>query len=327
MFMIWKSILKRKTTWVLVVIIPILFGLVIYPTIKDTVSQVSVPITVVDQTDQEITDELLNEIDEEPFQVSRMDTLDLRLLSTGEAEAIFVFNDNMEANILSGQTDEIITWYRTENSYVDGLFKEKLASALMSRVVRAEAASVVTQYKPEADWEEVYEYGLRYFEPRPIFEMKFEHISGVEDRSATVDESGDHLLFILLWLYISMLIGYFTQFLYEWRADGVLERLQMVQRSGRFYLTWLIGVFGITYSIFLMATQLMEIPVVKWAYLIPCGTVLLYFIFFEIVKKKWTMYAWMISYSVASFVIFLLADWKIIESDWMYLFIPTWLLV
>lgn len=78
MFMIWKSILKRKTTWVLVVIIPILFGLVIYPTIKDTVSQVSVPITVVDQTDQEITDELLNEIDEEPFQVSRMDTLDLR---------------------------------------------------------------------------------------------------------------------------------------------------------------------------------------------------------------------------------------------------------
>lgn len=94
-------------------------------------SQVSVPITVVDQTDQEITDELLNEIDEEPFQVSRMDTLDLRLLSTGEAEAIFVFNDNMEANILSGQTDEIITWYRTENSLCRRLIKEKLASALM----------------------------------------------------------------------------------------------------------------------------------------------------------------------------------------------------
>nr|WP_289037579.1 ABC transporter permease [uncultured Allobacillus sp.] len=324
MLIIWKSIFKRITTWVLMVLIPIVLGIIIYPIIKDTVSQVSVPITVVDQTNQAITEELLKEIEDSPFQVTKTESLDLHLLSTGEAEAIFVFNDELEANILSGNTDKIVTWYRTENSYVDGLFKEKLASAIMSRVVRAEAASIVSHYRPETEWDEVFKYGLKYFDPRPIFEMKFEHIHGAQNTSSI--DSGNQLLFIIMWLYLSMLIGYFTKILYEWRTDGILERLKLLQQTQYYYWSWFIGVLAIIYSFSFVAIQLIEVPLNNWAYFIPFGTVLIYFLFFILVKKKWSMYAWLISYSVASFIIFLLADWQIIESEWMYLFIPTWLL-
>lgn len=325
MITLWKSILCKKTTWMLILVIPLAIWFLVLPTAEETVNQVTVPIIIVDEFDQPLTDELMNDIEEMPFQIKKTDEFDLRPLVKGEAEAIFVMQENIEGRIQSGEIDEIITWYRNENSYVDGLFKEKLASAIMSRAVRAEAANLVETYQVDADWDEVYQYGTRYFEPEPIFQMNFETIGSA---GSTEPRASDNTIFFpIIWLYVWLVIGYFTRFLYQWRDQGITERIELVGRSGWYYGSWLLFVLLISGILMLLPLNVIGMLDNTWIFLILAASILFYLLVALFVKKIQGLYVIAISYGIASFVVFMLAAWNLISESWMHLFIPTWFLI
>ncbi|WP_017186061.1 ABC transporter permease, partial [Alkalibacillus haloalkaliphilus] len=206
---LWKSILTKKTTLLLLILMPIILFISI-SLFQKTADDFRVSVQVVDPYEQDEFNELMERIDEpEPFSVQVNKELDLQSLARGDVEAVFVVEDNFGQKVRNGNIDDLFTWYRYDHSIVDGLFKEYIASTLMETVVRHEAARLVTDELDHINRQEVFEFGLRYFEPDPLFQMNFQSYGQGNQVDERHEVQHDQMV-LFIWAYIWLLIIYFT---------------------------------------------------------------------------------------------------------------------
>jgi len=336
--MIIRAFIKRRFTFILLLVIPILIILSFYYLIKSTADDVEVPIVFVDSADQPFVHELIEELGAvEPFRIELEKEVPWDQLMRGEIEAVFHFKEDILNQIHDGDSNELITWYRHEQSLFDGLIKEKLASTMVNYIVRAEAANVITYYDEFFDWEEAYMYGLRYLGPEPIFQMRFQSYEGSvaqDDSSIIADLSFPRLI---VWLYVIILFSLLAQTFITWHKEDIFKRLKLIPYSiFSLQLTWLIFVisvgtilafiilnaihFNLNDSFYDPSLFIMDVlAIIVTAILVLLGTKIFY--------RKQSFIAFVLTYTISSIIIFLLIDIGLLnEKWWMYSFIPTWLL-
>ncbi|GEN45783.1 ABC transporter permease [Alkalibacillus haloalkaliphilus] len=330
---LWKSILTKKTTLLLLILMPIIL-LISISLFQQTADDFRVSVQVVDPYEQSEFNELMERVDEpEPFSVQVNNELDLQSLARGDVEAIFVVENNFEKKVQNGNIDELFTWYRYDHSIVDGLFKEYIAATLMETVVRHEAARYVTDELEQVSRQEVFDFGLRYFEPDPLFQMNFQsygHGSQVDERHEV--KHGPILLFI--WAYIWLLIIYFTSFIDQYRETQLLNRLSVYTfgkvKLYRSWLTLMLVLISVLLSgVGLISSQMniqLETNALMSLFFLCIISVLLLLIFNLLLKNRKTFLALTIMYWIVSIVMFMLVDWQIVDEAWWgYFLIPVWL--
>ncbi|WP_188207031.1 ABC transporter permease [Alkalibacillus aidingensis] len=336
---VWKSMLFSKVTMVILLVLPILFLSLALPLFKSTVEDLQVPIMLVDSSEQTMVEELVDELEEtEPFSLQVVNNLDLDVLARGEVEAIFEVTDDLETRILDGDTDELFTWYRHENSFADGLFKEHLASTLMEMIVKAESANLVMSQTDTFDWDEVFHYGQRYFEPDPIFQMDFQSFGEYgQEETHRQSEQSTAMYLLIIWTYCWLLMIYFTNYIYHWRGQQLFDRLSLY-RYGRakLYLYWIIVVlvivFGFASVIGAILHSIDSQMVTWWQLMNELGPVLfisavLILVSSLICRTRRGMLASTLSYLLGSVSVFWFISWGWLADNWFnYFFIPVWLL-
>ncbi|MDQ0351641.1 hypothetical protein J2R98_001458 [Alkalibacillus filiformis] len=330
---LWKSILTKKTTLLLLILMPILL-LTIIPLFQQTADDFRVSVQVVDPYEQNEFNELMEKVGElEPFSVQVTDELNLQSLARGDVEAIFVVEDNFEKKVINGNIDELFTWYRYDHSIVDGLFKEYIASTLMETVVRHEAARLVTDELDDINRQEVFDFGLRYFEPDPLFQMNFQSY-GQGNQVDEYYEVQDNQMLLFIWAYIWLLITYFTSVIDQYRETQLLNRLS-VYTFGRvkLYRSWLmlmlVLIAALLSGIALVTSHFnvqLATNTLGILFFLCIGSVLFLLILNLLLKNRRAFLALTIMYWVVSVVMFLLVDWQIMgEAWWIYFLIPMWL--
>src|SRR5690625_4933041 len=245
--MIIRAFMKRRFSFILLLVVPIVIIVSFYCLMKLTIDEVEVPIVFVDTAEQDFVHDLVDELgDVEPFRIELKKEVPWDELKRGDVEAVFQFDEDLLTRIHNGDSKELITWYRHEQSLFDGLIKEKLASTLVNYIVRAEAANIVTYYDEFADWEEAYMYGLRYLGPEPIFQMRFQSYEGSvaqDDSSIIADLSFPRLI---VWLYVIILFSLLAQTFITWHKEDIFKRLKLIPYSiFSLQLTWLIFVISV----------------------------------------------------------------------------------
>ncbi|GAA0470981.1 ABC transporter permease [Alkalibacillus silvisoli] len=330
---LWKSMLFKKSTLLMFLLMPLLVFFVVVPLFDQTVEDLQVAVHVVDPYEQTAVHELIEKMDNpEPFNVQLQDELDLQSLARGEVEAIFVVEDQLAKKVQDGDVAELFTWYRYDNSLVDGLFKEYMASTLMEDIVRKEAANLVVDEMHTVDWQEVYDYSSRYFEPEPLFQMNYESY-----RESTNHSEGSEALYplLLIWGYIWLLMIYLTSFIEHWRDKQLIERLS-IYRYGqvKLYGSWFIIT---TVSVSLLITIIVMFS--SWfnpeslgltnlpkLVIISFVSALLLLMLSILLRSRQAFLAVTLSYLIVAVALFMLVDWQILESNWWSgLFIPFWL--
>ncbi|TFB22141.1 ABC transporter permease [Filobacillus milosensis] len=330
-----KALLKQRITFILLLLIPILLGLIWVNYFQDTVDDLKVPVVLVDPYNQTITDELLSEIEvDDTFNLTRTSEIPLKALERGEVEAIFVLPENLKELIMWSDLEGQIKWYRNDRSLFDGLFKEQLASSIMTRAVRAEAANVVQNYDSEENWEEMFEFGLRYFEPEPIFQMNFQQISS--DMSENDSSDQYYLMRWLTWLYLMIVSSFFTKMMLEWKEQHISGRLKVISKTNSLRTSWLlltgliIGTLGLILVISIQWVFLSQVYLLSL--LVDIGIILVsvfgYLLLTFIINKKETLWALTLGYGMTSSVVFFLLFFQILNhSWWTKLFLPSWILL
>ncbi|MGM8214768.1 ABC transporter permease [Bacillaceae bacterium W0354] len=334
---ILNTLIRNRLSLILLIITPLILLVGFYNLMKLTVEEIDVPIVFVDQAQQPIVTDLIKELqDTEPFSIKLEEEVPWGKLQRGEVEAVFSFaNDTLE-RIYEGKTDDLITWYRHEQSVFDGLIKEQIAANIVNYVVRAEAANIVTNYNDSSSWDEVYNYGLKYLGPDPIFKMNFSSYKGT-----TLDDDKQQSTFplirLMIWIYCMVVISMFAKKLITWRSGQIYERLQLIPYSLlRLKLTWLLFVAlvcsivaavilhvlyfnleNVTYSFSLLSKDLLIILIS--AILVLLGT--------QIFQRFESFIACYLTYTVFSTIVFILLQTNILNNAWWtYIFVPTWIL-
>ncbi|MGP4073599.1 ABC transporter permease [Piscibacillus sp. B03] len=333
--MMLKILLQKKWSILILFLAPMIFVLTSFFMTDQQTDELEVPIVLVDESNQAITEQLLSDMTtEDSFDVMVKDTIPEHLIKRGEVEAIFVLPGDLEEKINSGDLEGEIKWYRHERSLFDGLFKEQLASAIMTRAVRAESANIVKRYDEQANWSEIYEYGLRYLEPEPIFQIQFESIQQQlqTDRSKS---DGGLLYRWLYWVFIWVMLASLVKLILTWKELKIFERMETLGHSNTLYYIWFMT-FLIALSVLTLFTsfgiQLMY-GELDWINLlidtaIAVTSLFLYFVVALTVRKMESLWVFTLSYGVTASIIFFLIYFKFLSMNyWMTIFLPVWILI
>ncbi|WP_054753706.1 ABC transporter permease [Piscibacillus salipiscarius] len=310
--MMIKVFTQYKWTIISILILPILFSVISIVLSDKSAEELKIPVVLVDPFNQEITGNLLEDMSiNDSFIVTKAKQIPKDHLMRGEVEAVFVLPQNLKEKISSGKLQNEITWYRHERSLFDGLFKEQLASSIVKRAVRAEAANIVKNYQENANWNKVYKFGLQYLETDPIFQIQFQTI---DEQAQTQNVSSDKWVFMrwLYWLIIWGMIARLTQMLLNWREQLIFERLRTLGRSKSLHHNWLLFVALLLFFITLVTSTItqyiwletyQELAIVTDLSLVLLSIVI-YFLLSTFIKTKETL--WMISftYGVVSSIVF-----------------------
>ncbi|PKR78243.1 hypothetical protein CEY16_00345 [Halalkalibacillus sediminis] len=337
---ILKAMMRNKWFPVMVVLIPIIIIGILFPLVQSTSNQITVPIAIVDESDQSITQEIVQELESDgPYSVDVLTNMPDEAFYQREYEAVFVFPHNMLGKIKRGQHEQIVTWYRHSETGVDALLKEKLAGELMKLATRAEAASIVlNRSESDLNSEEVFQYGLRYLEPELIFQMNFESFEGGKENQEVEDDHSYSLVHLSAWIYIWILVGYFGSHMLHWQREKIIQRFQ-ISYSGRnsiralwFYMVSSISIILYFFSLFLSdISGIFDLSIgrdIKYIFALPILSVCLYLFSLNVSKNKQSLFAFAVGYGAASTVMVLLIQLNILDfAWWMLFFIPVWLLI
>ncbi|WP_175615483.1 ABC transporter permease [Piscibacillus halophilus] len=334
--MIFKILLQQKWTLILLISAPILFIIIGYQFVDRTTDDIKVPVALVDPYEQNITEQLLSDMStDESFNITHATSIPEEVLERGEVEAIFVLPEDLEGKIRAGELEGTIQWYRHERSVFDGLFKEQLASAIMTRAIRSEAANLVQRYQSDADWNDIYEYGLRYLEPEPIFQIQFESVQ--QQISQVNHDSEDWLLFRwLFWIFIWSILAFLTQLLLNWKEQNIFERLSTIGHANSLRKAWFftflvllailtvftsVGIQTLWLSSYNWMTVAIDVGIVIFSLLI-------YYLLSFVIQKRETLWTIALTYGVSASVVFFLIQYNLLSFNWWFsIFLPSWILV
>ncbi|MET3683546.1 hypothetical protein ABID56_001641 [Alkalibacillus flavidus] len=325
---VWKAILTRRSTVITILILPLLLAIIVLLA-KQTTDDIDVAIDIVDPYDQPVIADLVERLNERAiFAIELRDERDLERLERGEVEAVFVAADNVNERIEQGDINNIWTWYQHDNSVVDGLFKEYMASDMMERITRAEAANIVTRDTNDTNWDDVYDYGEQFFEPTPLFQMDFaQYTSGMMKR-----ESASQWPVVLMWGYSWFVIIFMATWLYEWRDNDVTKRLSLYQFGlWRLHSAWLSLVVALV-TVYLMGFLTMQIAIgesFEWQGIsfISLVSIMILWLLSFVIRSRMSYVAVTTLYGLTAVMVVLLVEWQwLSDTVWHYIWLPYWLI-
>ncbi|QHS21558.1 ABC transporter permease [Virgibacillus sp. MSP4-1] len=270
-----KLIHQNKWRFFFIIGFPFFLGFIVLPFVTDTLDESDIPIGWVTKEDSETLTTIAERIQEHPritiIQMTEEEAY--RGVKRKEMEAAFILSEKFQEQIKAGKIDELITWIRSEESFFDSFVKEKVASEVMRFALSSKAANDVMMYKGLTDkqhWQSVYQHAEKYWEPEPLFQMKFTPYSSSEADSAdekSVLPKGYAALFGFWMWYAWMIFAVLLLSLYKWKKQGILSRLRIHHGSlVPFYMRFYILTGGFVIFLFLAVSYLSSRSVEAYGY-------------------------------------------------------------
>ncbi|MEQ6388908.1 ABC transporter permease [Bacillaceae bacterium S4-13-58] len=345
LFLRLKQLIDKPWMMLFLILIPMIVVLAIQPLIQKSMDTVGIPIAVVglEQTGSSDFIELkLSEADR--IDIRHLDEKQsLTLLQKGEVEAVFVFDEEFEEILQSGEIKKAITWYRTGESQLDFIVKEKIASLVTRYAINSKAAQQVSSHT-DVSWQKAWDYSDEFWEPEPLFQIEHEMIVTKEIQQ---EEKPSVQMSSLLWagffLYLSWsTLLYLHEPLIHEKRKGILERI----RSNKgtilpYYLGHFVFTTGITLLVFflyLMISYLWKgqllfsfsemLSILGWVYIVGIGFPLLLQYFIRDIKiyRMVILIYPLLSYAVFFMIFFQIYDIGLLKWMFPHVWYYYWLL-
>ncbi len=217
----WK---RRPFLFLLLLLLPLLAFLALYPLFKSSVGDVAIPVALVDE-DESQWSEL---VQERVAQDNRVRIIEVdrnkanEAVQKGDVEAAFVLKNGFMESIRSGNISDSVHWLRTEQSELDVFVKEQIGAEMMRLALNAKAANTLQNWGANVDWEEAFQHADEYWEPSPLFQMEYMAKSPTQGKAPEVG--------LALWMFV--VIALF--FLYAWLwFIALLNGIVQDEKAGR----------------------------------------------------------------------------------------------
>lgn len=273
-----KIILSDRLFLVSMVVIPLLLAYVMGSAIRFEKFG-SIPVGVVDEDKSKLSSLVFQRLSsKEGISFKMYEKEDaIKQLKDNKLEAIFVFKEGFEKDIMSGKTSELIDFIKSPTSFSADFIGEVVAGEVIRPASDSFAANtVVQQYNrlgikiKDSLFNEVYEYTDSLWQPKPLMTMNYTELEGNRqvkvDRISIPYNSSASIGMLVLFVMFYILFG--SGWLVEEKSNGTLKRL--VTGSGallnsyaaNILVLFIAGVFQV--SIFLVFCKLiLKVDILK----------------------------------------------------------------
>ncbi|QHE51222.1 ABC transporter permease [Pontibacillus sp. HMF3514] len=217
----WK---RRPFLFLLLLLLPLLAFLALYPLFKSSVSDIAIPVALVDEDESQWSEI----VQERVAQDNRVRIIDMDrekakvAVQKGDVEAAFVLNQGFMEAIRSGNISDSVQWLRTEQSELDVFVKEQIGAEIMRLALNAKAANTLQNWGANVDWEEAFQHADEYWDPNPLFQM--EYIVKTPKQGEAPDVGLAQWMFVVIALF----------FLYAWLwFISLLKGIVQDEKAGR----------------------------------------------------------------------------------------------
>ncbi|WP_028781885.1 ABC transporter permease [Thalassobacillus devorans] len=266
MLLSWKSLL-------FLFLFPLVIIMGLYPFLSVAVSGSQVPIAWVDDDNSEFSQLVYHRLQEnDRLHIKTLNKEEARQqVQTGEVEAAFLIKAGFEEQLKTGETDEIISWIRSNSSTLDAFAKEKIASEAVRLLLNSKAAQFVAARQGNESWEKTYKLADSHWMPAPLFQMEFKWKMGVNtEGDAALPLSLQGVISFLL-VYVMGMAAYFYNQWFKDKRSGVLERIKLSTGHvyyyyGAAFLIQLVLLISVTCFVFGLLVRVFQ---VEWGILTP----------------------------------------------------------
>ncbi|KGX83808.1 hypothetical protein N783_21590 [Pontibacillus marinus BH030004 = DSM 16465] len=168
----WK---RRPFLFLLLVLLPLVVFLVLYPFLKSSVRDVAIPVALVDEDESQWSEIVQQRVAQDNrVRIIDMDRDKAKVaVQKGDVEAAFVLKKGFMEALRSGNISNSVKWLRTEQSELDVFVKEQIGAELMRLTLNAKAANTLQNWGADVDWEEAFQHADEYWQPNPLFQMEY----------------------------------------------------------------------------------------------------------------------------------------------------------
>ncbi len=168
----WK---RRPFLFLFLVLLPLIVFLALYPLLKSSVSDVTIPVALVDEDASQWSDLVQQRVEKDNrVRIIEMNRDKAKVaVQKGDVEAAFVLKNGFMKAVRSGNISDSLQWFRTEQSELDVFVKEQIGAELMRLTLNAKAANTLKNWGADVDWEEAFQHADEYWQPKPLFQMEY----------------------------------------------------------------------------------------------------------------------------------------------------------
>ncbi|KAB3530751.1 ABC transporter permease [Alkaliphilus serpentinus] len=182
-----KGLLKSRTAWLTVFIIPLLFTLLAGSIYSPKTASDRIPIAIVDEDNSQFSRFLIELIkNEELLEVLETDEEHgLNLVKEHKVEGTYIIKKGFQAEIKKDSNPEIDV-LKSSNSYGADAISEIIASGLVRLQSNARAANIIvkeydkerslTEDEKEKLWMEVYNHSESYWYPQQLMKLEYQSL-------------------------------------------------------------------------------------------------------------------------------------------------------
>ncbi|MGJ9382991.1 ABC transporter permease [Salipaludibacillus sp. CF4.18] len=179
------QLLKKPKLLLSACMMPLVILLAVHFTLAETVSEVRIPIIVVNEDQSETSQEILRTFEELDHMIQLIESTmsqGTKRLLRGEADAIIYLEEGFEEKIFAGDNQDLVTLIHTPSSLSAGLLREVVASEVMRYVSNSSASHYLLPYASEFSpeslvneeqlLEETRTYANEQWNPSPPLDLK-----------------------------------------------------------------------------------------------------------------------------------------------------------
>lgn len=221
----------------------------------------AIPIAFVDEDHSQFSKQVIERLNQESRMELYVVTRDRaeRLLVKNEVDSVYIIKYRFQENVLKNQLKSVIEVWTNENSIVNGIVQEVVASEVIRLSSNSIAANwVVLNYeqmgllnKQSADylWEQAYRYSDSQWEPEPLMTVNTKTVHGNGTETHPNAQRISTSPYIGLWSFFTMV---FIIFSLDWlvkEKGRILPRIQTTSKGLRFYITKEVAIRSLLFCI------------------------------------------------------------------------------
>lgn len=211
----WK---RRPFLFLLLVWLPLVVFLALYPFLKSSVDDVAIPVALVDEDKSQWSEIVQQRVAQDNrVRIINMGHDNAKVaVQKGEVEAAFVLKNGFMEAIRSGNISDSVQWFRTEQSELDVFVKEQIGAEMMRLALNAKAANSLQNWGADVDWEGAFQHADEYWQPKPLFQMEYMAKTPAQGKASDVGLAQwmnvvIALFFLYAWLWFSSLLNGMVQ--------------------------------------------------------------------------------------------------------------------
>lgn len=271
-----KNVLINKETILFIFLLPIALTFFLGKFLVEAEDGLAIPIAFIDEDHSFFSKQVIERLKQkskiEIYVVTR-DKAE-RLLMKNEVDSVYIIKNRFQENVLKNQVGAVVDVWTNENSIVNGIIQEVVASEVIRLSSNSIAANwVVMNYEQmglqneqtaERLWEQAYRFSDGQWEPQPLMTVnaKTAHENGTETSPHV--QCVSIFPYIGLWSFFSM---FFIIFSLDWlvkEKERILPRIKTTSKGLQFYITRRIALLSLLFCIqagitFILFKRLLEL--------------------------------------------------------------------